>query len=106
MLLLEDQHGAEADSVLAAGSNVDANGTHGADESGRVLGVEGDEGALVLATKVGNVVRVLGGQTLKLSIEESTDASGLLDELVVEDLLNDSLAHDDTGRVTDPAGKG
>lgn len=43
MRLLEDEHGAEADGVGAAGADVDANGAHGADERGRVLGVEGNE---------------------------------------------------------------
>jgi len=102
VLLLEDEHGSEADSVLAASSNVDTNVAHGANESSRVLGVEGDEGALVLASEVLDVLGVLGSQASELVVEVVADTGSLLNQLLVQDLLDDSLAHDDTGRVADP----
>lgn len=102
VLLLEDEHRAEADGVLAAGTDVDTDVAHGSDEACRVLGVEGDEGTLILSTEVLDVVGVLGSETGELSVQLSADASSLLNQLLVKDLLNDSLAHDDTGRVTDP----
>jgi hypothetical protein len=102
VLLVEDEHGSETNSVLAAGTNVDSDVAHGADEASRVLGVEGNEGTLVLSSEVLDVLRVLGGEALKLSVQLATDTGGLLNQLLVEDLLDDSLAHDDTGWVTNP----
>lgn len=40
MSLLKNQHRPEADSLSAAGTDVDAELLHGLDQSGRVLGVE------------------------------------------------------------------
>lgn len=106
MRLIEDEHRSEADGLLAAGTNVDTEASHGADKTSGVLGVEGNEGALALTTEVLNVLGVLGGKALNLGIELVTDASGLLDQVLVKDLLDDGTGHDDTGRVTDPASFG
>lgn len=102
MLLVENEHRSEANSVLAAGTDVDSDMTHGADEASRVLGVEGNECTLVLSSEILDVLGVLGSEALKLSVQLGTDAGGLLNQLLVEDLLDDSLAHDDTGWVTNP----
>ena len=102
MSLIEDEHGSEADGLLAAGTDVDTNVAHSLDEASGVLGVKGNEGTLTLATEVGNVLGVLGSETLELEVELVTNASSLLNKVLVKDLLDDSSGHDDTGRVTDP----
>ena len=103
VLLVEDEHGSEADSVLAAGTDVDSDVAHGANEASRVLGVEGNEGTLILSSEVLNVLRVLGSEALNLSVQLGADTGGLLNKLLVKNLLDDSLAHDDTGWVTNPS---
>ena len=92
VLLVEDEHGSEADSVLAAGTDVDSDVAHGADEASRVLGVEGNEGTLILSSEVLNVLRVLGSEALNLSVQLGADTGGLLNKLLVKNLLDDSLA--------------
>jgi hypothetical protein len=102
VLLLEDEHRPEADSVLAASTNINTDMAHGANEASRVLGIEGNERALVFSTEVLDMLWVFGSKTSKLSIKVSAHAGRLLDKLLVKDLLDDSLAHDDTGRVANP----
>ncbi|CAG9941021.1 unnamed protein product [Clonostachys rosea f. rosea IK726] len=106
--LLEDEHGSETDGVDTAGANVDEELLHRLDEGGRVDGVEGDKHGsvnnvpLALASQVLDVLGVLGSELLELGVEDLANAGGLLDEFLVEDLTNNSAAHDDTGWVADP----
>ncbi|KAI6767168.1 hypothetical protein HG531_011528 [Fusarium graminearum] len=102
VLLVEDEHRSETNSVLAAGTDVDSDVAHGANKAGGILSVEGNECTLVLSSEVLDVLGVLGSEALELGVQLATDAGGLLDQLLVEDLLDDSLAHDDTGWVTNP----
>jgi hypothetical protein len=102
VLLVEDEHGSETNSVLAAGTDVDSDVAHRADEASGILGVEGDKSTLVLSSEVLDVLGILSSEVLKLGIQLATDASSLLNQLLVKDLLDDSLAHDDTGWVTNP----
>lgn len=100
--LIEDEHGSETDGLLAASTDVDTDLAHSLDETSGVLGVEGNESTLALATEVGNVLGVLGREDGQLSKELVTNASSLLNEVLVKDLLDDGSGHDDTGWVTDP----
>lgn len=73
---------------------------------------------LALAAEVLDVVGVLGGKLLKLRVEGTSDTSlivvskvhyrssrrtyALLNQVVLQDLLDDGLAHNHTGWVTNP----
>lgn len=102
MVLLECQHGAEADGASTAATNVDTM-LLGLNEKLVTLGaVEGDEGTLALATEVLEVLGVLGSETLNLAVEVVTDAGGVVDEVEALDLLDDGAEDEAASRVTDP----
>jgi hypothetical protein len=102
MLLLEDQHRPEADGLGSRSTNVDADGLGVLQDlvtSGRV---PGDEGTLALATEVLDLLGELGGEALEAGVEVSTSLSGVLDEVLVLDLVEDGAEEDGTGRVAEP----
>lgn len=103
MLLLEDQHGPEAHGVSTRATDVDTDGLGLLQDFVALRRVPGDEGTLAFATKVGDVLGELLGETLKAGVEVVTGLSGVLDEVLALDLLEDGAEEDGTGGVTEPA---
>ena len=103
MLLLEDQHGPEANGLDARATDVDTDGLRTLEElvaSGRV---PGDEGTLTLATEVLDLLRELGGKALEAGVEVSTSLRGVLHEVLALDLVENGAEEDGASRVTKPA---
>lgn len=95
MSLLEDQHGPEAHSSGATGANIDGGALHRSDKRSRVGRVKGDVCSVIcvsmvcfhclpdvcrhlpaiLASEVLDLLGVLAGQLLKLSVENVTNTS-------------------------------
>lgn len=120
--LLKDEHGAESHRLGAACANVDAQALHLLDEASRVGCVKGNvcsrkaslEGILLcqlihyrslplsLAAQVPDELGVLGSEALEFAVEGDTNASSLADEIAGKNLLDNGLAHENTGWVTDP----
>lgn len=102
MVLLEDQHGPEADGALAAATNVDTNAL-GLDQELVTLGrVPGNEGSLALTTQVLQVLGVLLGETLQAGEEVVAGGSSVLHQVQALNLLDDTTEDQSTGRVTHP----
>ena len=103
VLLLENQHRPEANRLSSRATDVDADGLGVLQDlvtSGRV---QGDEGALALATEVVDLLGELGGEALEAGVEVGTSLGGVLDEVLVLDLVEDGAEEDGTGGVTEPA---
>ena len=79
MVLLEDEHGAQADSGGATATDVDTEGLGLRNELVTLGGVPGDECALVLTTQVLEVLGVLLGETLEAAVQVVTGDAGVLD---------------------------
>lgn len=102
MLLLEDQHGPEADGLGTRATDVDADGLSVLQNlvtSGRV---PGDEGTLTLATEVLDLLGELGGEALETGVEVSTSLGDVLNEVLALDLVEDGAEEDGTSGVTEP----
>lgn len=102
MVLLEDQHGAQANSLSTAATDVHTNGLGLDEELVTLGGVPGNEGTLVLATQVLEVLGVLLGQALETGVQVLTGGAGVLNEVETLDLLDDTTEDQSTGRVTHP----
>ncbi|KAI6757188.1 hypothetical protein HG531_003013 [Fusarium graminearum] len=85
MLLLEDEHSLGLSQELI---------TLGA--------VKSNKGSLALTTKVLNLAWVLLAKTLKVLEKLVTNLCGVVDEIVLVDLINDGLEEDSASRVTHP----
>ena len=102
MLLLEDEHGSEADSLGTRATDVDADALRVLQDlvtSGRV---PRDEGTLALATEVLNLLGEFGGKALETSVEVSTSLGGVLDQVLVLDLVENRAEEDGASRVAEP----
>lgn len=103
VLLLEDQHGPEADSLRARATDVDAEALGLLEELVAARRVPGDEGALALATKVLEVLGELLGELLETGVEVVAGLCGVLDEVLALDLSEDGAEEDGASGVTEPA---
>jgi hypothetical protein len=104
VLLLEDQHRPEADGLSSRATDVDADGLSVLQDlitSGRV---PGDEGTLALTTEVLDLFGELGSKALEAGVEVGTSLGGVLNEVLVLDLVEDGAEEDSTSRVAEPAG--
>ena len=102
MLLLEDQHGPQADGLGTRSTDVDTEGLRILQDlvtSGRV---PGDECTLALATEVLDLLRELGGKALETGVEVSTSLGSVLDEVLALNLIEDGAEEDGASRVTEP----
>lgn len=104
MLLLEDQHGPEANSLGTRATDVDADGLGLLQDLVTLRRVPGDEGTLALATEVLDLLGELGGKALEAGVEVSTSLGGVLDEVLALDLGKDGAEEDGTSGVTEPTG--
>jgi len=102
VVLLEDQHGPEADSLGTRATDVDAVRLGLLQELVALGRVPGDKGTLALATEVLNLLGELGGKALKAGKEVSTGLGSVLDEVLVLDLVKDGTEEDGTSGVTEP----
>jgi hypothetical protein len=103
VLLLEDEHGPEADGLGTRATDVDADALRVLQDlvtSGRV---PGDESTLALATEVLNLLRELGGKALEASVEVSASLGGVLDEVLALNLVENGAEENGASRVTEPA---
>ena len=57
---------------------------------------------MTLATEVLDLLGELGGKALETGVEVGTSLSGVLDEVLALDLVEDSAEEDGTSRVTEP----
>lgn len=103
MLLLEDQHGPEADGLSTGATDVDADALGLLENLVAARRVPGDEGALALAAEVLKLLRVLGGEALEAGVEVGTGLGGVLDQVLALDLGQDGAEEDGAGGVTEPA---
>lgn len=102
VVLLEDQHGAQADSLGTAATDVHTDGLGLDQELVTLGGVPGNEGTLVLATQVLEVLGVLLSQALDAGVQVVTGDAGVLDKVKTLDLLDDTAEDQGTGWVTHP----
>lgn len=105
MLLLEDQHGPEADGLGTGATDVDTDALGLLEDLVAARRVPGDEGALALATEVLELLRVLGGEALEAGVEVGTGLGRVLDQVLALDLGQDGAEEDGAGGVTEPAGE-
>ena len=102
MVLLENEHRPQADSVGSATSDVNTNRLGGSNELVALGSIPGDESTLALTTEVLDVLGVLLGETLETSVQVQTGGSGVLDEVKTLNLVNDAAEDQSTGWVTHP----
>lgn len=102
VVLLEDQHGTQTNSLSTTATNVDTNGLGLGQDLVTLGGVPGNEGTLALTTQVLEVLGVLLGEALEASVQVVTSDTGVLDETQAVDLLDDATEDQGTGRVTHP----
>lgn len=103
MLLLEDQHGPEADGLSTRATDVDADGLGLLQDLVALRRVPGNEGTLALATEVLDLLGELGGEALEAGVEVVTSLGGVLDEVLALDLGENGAEEDGTSGVTEPA---
>jgi hypothetical protein len=103
VLLLEDQHGPEANSLGTRATNVDADGLGLLQDLVTLGRVPGNECTLALATEVLDLLGELGGETLEAGVEVSTSLGSVLDEVLALDLCEDGFEENGTGGVAEPA---
>lgn len=119
MRLLEDQHWPQTNSLNTASTNVDTQALHALHQSCGIFGVERQVRSLTLTTQVHDMLWVLGGELLDLGIQLVADTGlpwsantpwkkfaigtyALINQILVQDLVDDCLAHDHTGWVANP----
>lgn len=102
MVLLEDQHRAQAHGVLAASTDVDADLLGVLQELISARAVECDEGALALATQVLDLVGVFLGERSNAGVQVVTDVLGVVHQVQALDLLDDGTEEDGSGWVSHP----
>ena len=102
MVLLENKHRPQADSVRSATSNVNTDRLGGSNELVTLGSVPGNESTLALTTEVLEVLGVLLGETLKTSVQVLTGGSGVLDQVETLNLIDDTAEDQSTGWVTHP----
>jgi len=106
VLLLEDQHGPEADCLSTRATNVDADGLGLLQDLVALRRVPGDEGTLALATEVLDLLREFGSKALEAGVKVGTSLSSVLNEILVLDLRKDGAEENGTGGITKPAVEG
>lgn len=102
MVLLEDQHGPEANGADSASTNVDTDALGLAEELVTLGGIPGNEGSLALTTEVLQMLGVLLSKALETRVQVFTGLGGVLDEVQALDLLNDTTEDEGTSGVTHP----
>lgn len=102
MVLLEDEHGPQADGGDTATADVDADALGALEHLVAAGAVPGDEGALALTTEVLDLVGVLRGQALEASVQVVTGLGSVLDEVEALNLVDDAAEQQSTGWVTHP----
>ena len=103
MMPLEDEHRTQADSSLSRATDIDAYALGLLEELVSARAVKSDERALPLATKVHNLMRVLGLQALEARVEILADLSRIVDQIESFNLFNDGAEEDGAGGVTHPS---
>lgn len=102
-MLLEDQHGSEADRSLSASSNVDPDGLGFPQKVIPSWAVPGDKGTLPLAPQILNLVWMLRRESLQPRVEVIPDTGGVVDEIQALHLLDDGAEENRTCRVSHPS---
>jgi hypothetical protein len=102
VVLLEDQHGTQANSRGATATDVDTERLGLGNQLVTLGGVPGDEGTLVLTTQVLEVLGVLLGEAVETTVEVITGGAGVLDKAETLNLFDDAAEDQSAGWVTHP----